>query len=569
MGASAAAVQLTLAPRAGSTMRAMGVRRGVLAATIAAACALLCVLPVRALASATQQSILMDDDELIYSSSGHVADRLAQLKALGVDRVKVSVVWSLVAPDASSTQPPHFDATDPGAYPSGAWDRYDRIVTMAAQLGLGVYFQFTPPAPAWALQPGLPRGQGIPLGQAPNASDFGRFVQAVGRRYNGSYSSPPDTSDPSSGISLPLSLPGLGGRHVDPPPSSLPAVSFWSVWNEPNFPSWLNPWYRTLRGGQRQMLQPMIYRGLVNAAWRSLAATGHSHDTFLIGETANFGNLYPVPFIQDLYCLDSRSRPVSGRAATAIGCPTRPSRSGFRSANPGLFAITGFAHHPYGFNVEPSRPYPRRGWITLYNLNSLESVLRGVSRAYGSALGNGIALYLTEWGYKSRPPNPFVKTSTSQQAVWLNEGDFMTFQNRFVRALTQFELVDSPPKAGAPAGTPQYWSTFQTGLLYHDGAPKPSYTAYRLPIWIPHPRHGSRVAVWGQLRPANHTGLQYGEIEYRRAGQHAWSTVREVQTSSPEGFLVAHVPLPAAGTVRLAWLDPSGTTYYSRPVSIS
>ena len=76
--------------------------------------------------------------------------------------------------------------------------------------------------------------------------------------------------------------------------------------------------------------------------------------------------------------------------------------------------------------------------------------------------------------------------------------------------------------------------------------------------------------VWGALRPADHTTPQTGLLEYQRGGQSAWGTLGEVQTNRPRGYLVAHVAIPAAGNVRLGWLDPStGTTYYSRVVSVS
>jgi hypothetical protein len=34
----------------------------------------------------------------------------------------------LVAPDPASATKPKFDATDPNAFPTGAWDRYDTLV---------------------------------------------------------------------------------------------------------------------------------------------------------------------------------------------------------------------------------------------------------------------------------------------------------------------------------------------------------------------------------------------------------------------------------------------------------
>ena len=70
-----------------------------------------------------------------------------------------------------------------------------------------------------------------------------------------------------------------------------------------------------------------------------------------------------------------------------------------------------------------------------------------------------------------------------------------------MRGLTQFLLADSPPIAQQRKNSALYWSSFQTGLEYINGTPKPSFDAYRVPIWLPVARHGGNVAVWGQLRP--------------------------------------------------------------------
>ncbi|MDQ6842325.1 MAG: hypothetical protein M3025_07890, partial [Actinomycetota bacterium] len=63
-------------------------------AVIAAMAALL--TPSQALASHSQEMILQDDQALVYSSPGQVISTLKNLKRLGVDRVRVSVVWSLI-----------------------------------------------------------------------------------------------------------------------------------------------------------------------------------------------------------------------------------------------------------------------------------------------------------------------------------------------------------------------------------------------------------------------------------------------------------------------------------------
>src|SRR5947209_20515675 len=100
--------------------------RRALAAAVAAI-AVVGVLPAHALASTTEQSMLLDDDQLIYSSTKHMLQTLGTLHSLGVDVVKVSVVWQLIATNASSPRRPKFDATNPAEYPAGAWSRWDAL----------------------------------------------------------------------------------------------------------------------------------------------------------------------------------------------------------------------------------------------------------------------------------------------------------------------------------------------------------------------------------------------------------------------------------------------------------
>jgi hypothetical protein len=203
--------------------------------------------------------------------------------------------------------------------------------------------------------------------------------------------------------------------------------------------------------------------------------------------------------------------------------------------------------------------------VTLADLPRLEHALDAIFATYRQPPPAGartVPLYLTEYGYKTNPPNPYVEFSQAQQAVFLNQAEYMTFIDPRVAALAQFLLVDDRPKAGAAAGSRSYWSTFQTGLIGLDGSPKPAYVAYRMPIWLPHPRHGPRVTVWGQLRPADHHGLQTAAIEYRPRGGRTFALVRHVRTTSSEGFILAHVDLAVPGLLRLAWRDPDGGAVY-------
>jgi hypothetical protein len=539
--------------------------RGRLVAGIVMACAFACALPPGALAARTMPTVMMDDQQLVYSTPLTLKQTFAQMSALGVQQIKVTLVWSLVAPDPDSTRHPLFDAADPNAYPPFAWSRYDAIVRIAQAAGIKVFFQIDGAAPLWAIPAGEPQ-QSEQRGRAPDPSDFEQFVQAAGRRYSGSFV-PADTE-----------ALGLGGVLQDllgggaPASGPLPRVSMWSVWNEPNVQGTLNPWWQALGGGRTELLAPSLYRGLLDAAWNGLAATGHTPatDTILIGETSNPGDVTIVPFVRDLYCLSAKLRLLRGPAAQLVGCPTSGSRASFVRANPALFYASGFAHHPYSYNVAPGVPYPVPGWITMYNLGSFEHLLGRIFASYGKLpRGGEIPLYLSEFGYESNPPNPFVKNTLAQQATWLNAAEYMAWRDPYVQDQVQFELVDSVPDLAEPVGSLAYWTrSYQTGLEFLGGAPKPALDAYRLPIWLPVPRHGPNVAVWGQLRPAEHAGLQAATLQYAPRESNNWSSLGLVSTSNADGFFLAHAAIPAAGSVRIGWTAPGGQVFYSRAATV-
>src|SRR5262249_4921186 len=134
---------------------------------------------------------------------------LDTLHELGVDTVKVSLVWQLIAPNANGQQrPANFDATNPANYPTGAWSRWDWLVEAAHQLGMNVYFLVIGPAPLWAVPKGNQKaGQGPQVGWMPKPSEYQQFVQAAGTRYSGTY---PDSNG-----------------------NPIPRVSQWGIWNEP------------------------------------------------------------------------------------------------------------------------------------------------------------------------------------------------------------------------------------------------------------------------------------------------------------------------------------------------
>jgi hypothetical protein len=506
------------------------------------------------------ESMFQDDALLVYGTNGVVEKTLATLKGLGVDRLRITVKWSDIAPDPTSrTRPRGFRAADPSAYSELGFARYDRIDLLAARQGIAVDFDVTAPAPLWATTRGVPARYAA--NAAPRARDFRAFVTALGRRYDGRYA---------------ITIPGVGRM-------TLPRVSFWSVWNEPNQPGWLAPQYRRAGRGT-EMEAPRLYRAYADAAYTALHATGHAGDRILVGELAPEGcagagagtcfyaptlePIAPIPFVESLYCVDAAYRPLRGAAASAVGCPPSGSRRAFVAANPVLFDATGFAHHPYSFFLAPNVPLAQTGFVPLANLGRLE---RGLDRAFAAyGLTRRIPLYLDEYGYVTNPPNPVRGKTLAQQASYLDEAAYMAWKDPRVEGLSQFLLVDAAPDTSFAPGSAGYWSTFQTGLEFVSGKPKPSLRAYRVPIWLPSPSvsPGAQVPVWAMLRAATNGTLQRASIQWRRGPGSAWRTLGHVSTRQPDGVFETRVTVPASGRLRVQWRSPGGASYDSRGARI-
>lgn len=559
---------------------------------VVVALALLAFLVPTAHASSTQESWFQDDNQLIYSSPPDVARTLDTLAALGVERLRVSVLWRMVAPDPTSSSRPGFNAADPNAYPAANWARYDTLVRLATDRGIAVNFDVTSPAPSWALGP--TRDADPDHNWAPSAREYALFLGALGTRYSGGFTppstapappvNPPQPTTSSGGLLSGLFPPAASSsstpaaaRASDPgaPESGpLPRVSSWSLWNEPNQPGWLLPqWTRDRRAGLVER-SPQVYRALMDGGYVGLVGSGHGRDTITIGETAPKGSegrgtaapLPPLRFIRRLYCLDDRGRPLRGAVAAAEGCPTRNQAASLPRLHPALFAATGFANHPYTLLTAPHIVSLDPDFAALGELGRVTRLLDRAFTIYHRRRAGGMPLYLNEYGYQTNPPDPFSGLPQTTQAAYLDEADYIASRNSRVRSLSQFLLRDDKPLAGAAPGTPAYWSTFQSGLELADGSPKPSLAAYRLPIFLPHPvvRVHHALTVWGQLRLAPRNTRQVSQLQFSPFHSTGWQPLATRATTNPKGFLTVRVSLPGSGLLRLAWTDAAGVTFYSR-----
>jgi hypothetical protein len=222
----------------------------------------------------------------------------------------------------------------------------------------------------------------------------------------------------------------------------------------------------------------------------------------------------PIVFVRALYCLDGKLKRLKGKDARRLSCPK--SKKAFVKAHPALFRATGFAHHPYALLTAPDIKPSDREQVTMGNLKDLQKVLDRAQRRYGRS--RKLPLFLTEFGYQT-PPDP-IGVSFARQAAYLNQAEFMAAQNRRVKTMSQFLLVDG----GQPFGL-----TFQSGLKSRAGKRKPAYAAYRLPVWV----RGKAI------------------IEYRKKGAKTFKKVGSARTKGARNVFTKGVRARGKGTLRV------------------
>ncbi len=531
-----------------------------LRATLAAAILGVLATASPALASSSETSIFEPGVEL----DANPVATLHTMRLLGARELRLIIHWNQIAPSAGSRRMPRgFNPSNPGSYPAGGWSLPDELIEDAQADGIKVDLDVDGRAPLWAMPRSAPvSAQGS---QNPSAAEYAQFVQAVGKRYTGRYT--------PAGASSPL-----------------PRVTTWSLWNEPNYQSSLEP-----QGSGKNNVNPVspgIYRSLVASGWKGLSASGHGQDTILIGELAprgyphDFkGYMFPVLFVRSLYCVGSNYRPLSGATARAQSCPTTASGSrAFARNNPGLFGASGFSAHLYSNYGPPDGEFyttcVHSGLCaSLGDIGNLTGALDRSIRAYGSH--KRYEIYDTEYGYQTAPPRKpqYGVVSQATAAAWLNWAEYISWKNPRIASFNQYQLTD--PEQPTPANDNGNDDNYASGLETWNNKPKPAYYAWRLPLYLPKTR-GHRLEVWGCARPAPYAKLdtagdaQSVKIQFAPGSSSSFKTVATVKVTNPMGYLDTHVTFPGSGTVRLTYTYPSSDTQlapgyaiYSRHVAIT
>lgn len=441
----------------------MGRRARNLLAALAAIGAL--IGPACASASAARGLTLGFSNDA-YLASGSDAQRapwIARALHEGASIVRVDLAWSTVAPER---RPAGFDPANP-ASPGYDWTSYDGVIRDLAGHGLEVLITISS-APRWAEGPRRPRS--APFGSwRPDAAQFGQFAAAAARRYDGHFADPAD------------------------PGQTLPRVRLWEAWNEPNLDTYLSPQWVRIRGGWAPVA-PVIYRRMANAFYSSVKAASASN-LVVIGATAPYGDppgsdplgqerTPPVAFYRELFCLRGAV------SLTPTRCPDPPH-------------FDAIDHHPYGIGG-PTWHAINPDDAAVPDIYKIARVVRAAVRA-GHALPRGRkGLWVAEFGWSSRPPNPR-GVPVAQDARWYEQALYVLWRQG-VETILPLELGD-------PAHVTNYSAVFESGLYYSDGRPKPIATAFRFPFIAQSAGRG-RVSVWGRA-PRSGT-LEVQVLEGRR-----------------------------------------------------
>ena len=252
---------------------------------------------------------------LIYGTPSERNVVLFRMKQYGVDGVRATMLWSLVAQDAMKGRrgPSASGPTTPAP--------------IHAELGpLRRHRPRGPRPTAWWCSSTSPARD--PSGRTPRP-------RTSSQRRHGSPRRGPTTR--SSARSAGATRASTGTRTSA---EILPRVSFWSIWNEPNQGASLTPQseYNPL---VKKIIPtaPVIYRRLLYAGIAGLRNSGHKSDVILAGETAPLGKdevghrkqLRPKVFLRELFCLKPNLTPYTGRDAKARECDLFKKKGPFSS----------------------------------------------------------------------------------------------------------------------------------------------------------------------------------------------------------------------------------------------
>jgi hypothetical protein len=239
-----------------------------------------------------------------------------------------------------------------------------------------------------------------------NAIDIQNFARAVASRYSGRF-------------------------------TGFPFVRYYTVWNESNLGQFLSPQYDS----KGTPIGARVYAKLYRAAYTGIKA-GNARALVGIGETSARG----------------RDRFLGKQGTQETESPGNFAKL-LAKVKP-LLRFDAWSHHPYPTSPN-QRPTQNVRWpnVTLTQLPRFEDQLKNLfNRAE-------VPIWVTEYGYETKPGEPLGVTRT-QQAAYARQVLNIAANNPDVKMFIWFILRDDPTSA------------WQSGLVDRDGTKKPSFNTF-------------------------------------------------------------------------------------------
>jgi hypothetical protein len=269
-----------------------------------------------------------------------------------------------------------------------------------------------------------------------------------------------------------------------------PWVRQFLVWNEPNQRIWLRP------------TSPAVYvTKLLNPAYAAIhaATPGAQVGGGVTAPRASYLGVSPVAFI-----------------------------AGMKAAGAKLDA---YAHHPYPSSPKTETPFAGGcDHCTTITMATLPRLLASVTSAFGPK-----PIWLSEYGYQTDPPDPYLGVSPALQAIYIGEAALRAYLAPRVTMLIQYLYRDEPGL-----------DRFQSGLVYRDGAAKPARAAFALPL-AQLSRTGPATRLWGQVRP----GQERRVYQLQQLRDDHWYAVGDPARTDASGTFRRTVRAPKGSLVRI------------------
>jgi hypothetical protein len=222
----------------------------------------------------------------------------------------------------------------------------------------------------------------------------------------------------------------------------LPAVHKWLAWNEPNNPVFLQPQWGRIN---KRHFIPVAAR---TYARMCAAISSGVHSTHLRGELVACGATDPR----------GNNAPLSRRPSISpLAFLAALKKYGLRRSS---FDV--YAHHPY-YSRPADTPYTKPKDKTSIMLGNISDLTRLLTRLYGNK-----KLWITEYGYQTRPPDRVFGVSWAKQAKYLTQAYAIARKNPRITMMLWFLLRDEGRLSG-----------WQSGLFTASGKKKPAYYAFR------------------------------------------------------------------------------------------